>query len=162
MKLQRALMLSAVVVMLALLLSACRPGTEPQPSLLETMQGTWVATESVPFYGATLTNTLSLTVTESDIALEVSVSDQTRERNTLALSGSVSLDGSAATFTYSGGRQASDNGDGTFDLTTPVELTAEELAAIMAELGGVRTVSVSGTTLTVDQATATELVFVKQ
>lgn len=162
MKQKRALIVSVVIAVLALLLTACPPPTDPQPTLLETMQGSWVATERVPFYGGTLTNTLSLTVSGGDLALAISVSDGTNERNTVALSGSVVLDGANATFTYSGGTQAADNGDGTFDPRTQVALTEADLETIMAEVGGVRTVSVSGSSLTVDAGLSGELGFEKQ
>ncbi len=162
MKLQRLVTLIAVGTVVALLLTACPPGVEPQPTLLETMEGSWVATESVVFYGATLTNTLSLTVSGGDIALGVTVSDGAGERNNLTLSGTVGAAGSDVTFTYSGGTQAADNGDGTFDPATQEDLTAADLAAIMTDLGGTRTAAVSGTTLIVDEGLATELVFEKQ
>lgn len=140
-------------------------GTDGQTSAEETLaalQGEWVATENVAFYGRTLTNTLELDVSDENISLGVTVRDGSEVLNALTVTGTVTPDADSAEFAYTGGTQAADNGDGTLDPATHVDLGADDLAELSADLGGTRTVAFSGSTFTLDAGTQRELVFEKQ
>lgn len=165
---RRTIVLVAAATLVTLLLVGCPGPLDPDGDptaaelLLEAMQGTWVATETVEFYGGTIKSTLTLVVSESAIAFGVEVREEGTLMNNLDLTGEVTVAEGSATLTYTGGTQAADNGDGSFDTVTPADLSAGELEQLMADLGGVRTASATETTLVIDEGLATELLFVKQ
>lgn len=151
---------ATAALLLAVSLSGCRPG--PGPGEETDLRGTWTATDTVTVFGTTLVTDLGLSITDTAVTLTAVTSAADTVVHRLTATSSYTVTDETITFSYTGGLQSEDLGDGTFDVDTMVDLTEADLADLAVDFGGVRGYSLAQDTLVVDPDTAAELQFTRE
>jgi len=154
------LAVTAAAAILVGLVGGCReapgPGEEVDP------RGVWIAEDTATVFGRTLVTELRIEITDTAAELSAITVEGTEVVHRLTAAGTYVFGEQTVSFTYTGGEQSEDLGDGTFDVETMVEMGTEDLADIMADVGGTRGCTLSATTFVIDPGLDTELQFSKQ
>ena len=148
------------------------PGDADDPSdpptaaeqVLEALQGSWLATEPIPYYDRTLEITYDLTVTDQDVELRVTVNDPAQAPgdeavNRVTVNGRITTSPTVVSIAYASGTQATSNGDGTFNVTGARALTTNEVAMLESELGGSWTITLETDRFILDEGLDTERLY---
>jgi hypothetical protein len=131
----------AVLLAAAILFAGCpKPIGEapdvPVPPSIGDLDGTWLAETSTSFFGTTLHSSYLLSVdgTTADLQIDVDAGADVLYR--VALVGLLSFGAETYDFEYTAGTQSADNGDGSYNLHSPVPLAVDELSEVAGESGG--------------------------
>ena len=155
-----------VVIVIALVglavLAGCREAPGPGPGDEADFRGTWIATDTATVFGRTLETTIQIEIGDTVLSLTATTSEGEAVVHRVTATGTYTLAAEAVTFSYTGGQQSTDNGDGTFDPDTLVDLGEADLAKLEADFGGEQTYSLAENTFVFAPETTTELEFTRQ
>ena len=149
----------AAVAVVGSLLSGCREG--PGPGDEPDFRGTWTAEDTVTVFGRTLVTQIELVITDADVTLTATTSEGESVVHRVTATGTYTFAQDSVSFSYTGGQQSEDQGDGTFDVDTMVEIEEDDLSDLTTDLGGSHTYVLTDTTFTMDSGTTSELEFTK-
>lgn len=143
-------------------LLGCRPTTS-EDDLARLILGSWTASEQVELFGRTLTSTVELVFTTSQVTLGVDTLDGGTLAHRLIASGVYSVSQSQGTISlsYTSARQTADVLAAGADPTDLADLSSEDLADLATDFPAALSCTIGQTSMTLRYAAAPDLVFTK-
>ena len=155
-----AVIVTALAVLM--LVAGCREAPGPGPGEEADFRGTWTAVDTAEVFGRTLVTTIQIDIGDTEVGLTATTSEGETVVHRVTATGTYTLTETAVTFSYTGGQQSTDNGDGSFRVDTLVDLGEADLAELGADFGGEQTYSLAENTFVFAPETTTELEFTRQ